>query len=152
VIIRATAAVLVLALVATLAIGPQGVLAGLGNLLRYVPGFGVKEIEGQTFLATPKPVIIESGGKRLEVLGLFCDGNDTGLHIKMTNVWNNIEPENFRAKPYLVDEHGEKYTDLGLSLSRGGNGPVEGYFSFAPLRGNPDYVNLIILGHRDLTA
>ncbi|MTI85523.1 MAG: hypothetical protein FH756_16915 [Firmicutes bacterium] len=150
--VRTAAAVLVLVLVTTLAIGPQKVLAGLENLLRYVPGFGVQNIKGQTFLATTRPVIVQSGNKRLEVLGLFCDGKDTGLHIKAANVWNDIKPEDFRAKPYLVDEHGEKYTDWGYSLSRGGNGPVEGYFSYGPLRRNPDYVKLIIPGHEDLTA
>ncbi|MBO8128534.1 MAG: hypothetical protein H0Z39_04950 [Peptococcaceae bacterium] len=151
--IRVAAAVLILAVVFTIAAGPQKVVAGIEGLLRYVPGFtagiSVEDGEEPGFLAAASPLVVESGKKRLEILGLCGNNEKTDLHIRATNVWR-IDAR--FEKPYLIDEDGAKLLTKSSHTYSGGNGPVEGWFRFAPLPQDTSYVQLVIPGHEELTT
>ncbi|MBE0467375.1 MAG: hypothetical protein IBX71_09170 [Candidatus Desulforudis sp.] len=163
---RVAAAVLLLAVASTLIAGPQRVLAGIESLLRYVPGFGAMEVEEQPILAAQRPVIVESGDKRLEVLGIFSDGRHTEVHIRSLGVLvvdaARMKPlladervtDAADVKPFLVDEHGNTYvSQSSFTFGSGPERPVEGWFRFPPLAGDgPQSVELVVPGHEELTA
>jgi len=164
---RVAAAVLLLVLMSSVAVGPQRVLAGIENLLHYVPGFGAQEIAAQAFLSASQPVIVESGPKRLEILGLFSDGQSTNLRLRAVNVWD-LEADRpdvmeKEQEPFLIDADGNEYRHSGYSKEGSGGGDdktnpgdlgtVEGWYRFAALTGeSPTTVTLVIPGHEELTA
>ena len=79
------AALLLVAGLVTIAVGPASVVAVVQRALLFVPGIGISAVDEDTLVAT-RPVAVEQGGMTFTVEALLSDGEHTKIEFKVTGV------------------------------------------------------------------
>lgn len=144
----AAAAVLVMALIITAALGPRQVVAGIRGMLKYIPGIGLREA-GQVTLVMEKRIKIRHGEMELEVRGLMSDSKSTVIHLRAAGktyreeTFINVKDGDL---PYLEDESGRRYRHTSRSISSGSD-TATAWISFEPLASSVRQVVLNLPDH-----
>ncbi|MBO8129708.1 MAG: hypothetical protein H0Z39_11035 [Peptococcaceae bacterium] len=116
--------------------------------LRYVPGIGMREIESPDFMSTAKPVAVESGDIRIDVEGLYFDGEETVLVYRAQGLGTSFFRDNTLC---LVDNEAGKQYQGASGIISGNFKSAEGTCTFPPLQGAPTSMKLMIPDYPELS-
>lgn len=127
---------------------PEGALAAIQRLVRLVPGIGLTETDGETWIL-PEPVSVEQDGVRVTVTGAIS--NLDGTQVRYRVDWPADEPldkvefasARESAFPELRLPDGTVIRRWGGSLA-GGTRDMVGQYNFGPLPPGTSEVTLVL--------
>ncbi|WP_374712272.1 hypothetical protein [Symbiobacterium terraclitae] len=116
---------------------PEGAVAAVQRLVQLVPGIGLTETDGETWIL-PEPVSVEQDGLRVTVTGVISSARGTQVQFRVD--WTG-EPMWEKPAGGMRVPTPELYLPDGTVLTRpsgymsGGSRGLEGAFWFGPLPG-----------------
>lgn len=114
---RALAATALACALAVALLSPASTLAWVSNILRFVPGFGLRPQSGVA-LALAKPVAAERDGVTVRVSGVLATRSTTTVSYSFTGGWTNLADAVLRVAP------GVTYRPLHVTQGSAGYGAV----------------------------